>query len=63
LGRGLFDMAALNAMHAKMNKMLAAVGAGSMRCFFVPMGPKPRAIAASPRRACLSKSPNALAFR
>ena len=26
LGRGLFDMAALNAMHAKMNKMLAAVG-------------------------------------
>eukprot|EP01031_Cornospumella_fuschlensis_P018794 gene18794-23016_t len=26
LGRGLFDVAALNAMHAKMHKMLAAVG-------------------------------------
>jgi D-glycero-D-manno-heptose 1,7-bisphosphate phosphatase len=26
LGRGLFDMASLNAMHAKMHKMLAAVG-------------------------------------
>ena len=30
LGRGLFDVASLNAMHAKMHKMLAAVGAG--RC-------------------------------
>ena len=26
LGRGLFDMAALNAMHAKMNTLLAKVG-------------------------------------
>ena len=26
LGRGLFDVAALNAMHAKMHSMLAAVG-------------------------------------
>ena len=26
LGRGLFDMAALNAMHAKLNKQLATIG-------------------------------------
>ena len=36
LGRGLFDMAALNAMHAKMHKMLAAVGGRVDAVFFCP---------------------------
>ena len=40
LGRGLFDMAALNAMHAKMNKMLAAVGGRVDAVFFCPHGPE-----------------------
>lgn len=40
LGRGLFDMAALNAMHAKMNKMLAAVGGRIDAVFFCPHGPE-----------------------
>jgi D-glycero-D-manno-heptose 1,7-bisphosphate phosphatase len=40
LGRGLFDMAALNAMHAKMNKMLAAVGGRVDAVFFCPHNPE-----------------------
>jgi D-glycero-D-manno-heptose 1,7-bisphosphate phosphatase len=40
LGRGLFDMAALNAMHAKMNKMLAAVGGRVDAVFFCPHSPE-----------------------
>ena len=40
LGRGLFDMAALNAMHAKMNKMLAAVGGRVDAIFFCPHSPE-----------------------
>ena len=40
LGRGLFDMAALNAMHAKMNKMLAAVGGRVDAVFFCPHTPE-----------------------
>ena len=39
LGRGLFDMAALNAMHAKMNTMLAAVGGRVDAIFFCPHAP------------------------
>ena len=39
LGRGLFDMAALNAMHAKMNKLLAAVGGKVDAVFFCPHAP------------------------
>ena len=34
LGRGLFDMATLNAMHAKMNKLLASVGGRIDAVFF-----------------------------
>ena len=39
LGRGLFDVAALNAMHAKMHKMLAAVGGRVEAVFYCPHGP------------------------
>lgn len=40
LGRGLFDVATLNAMHAKMNKMLAAVGGRVDAVFFCPHTPE-----------------------
>ena len=36
LGRGLFDMAALNAMHLKMNTLLARVGGRVDAVFFCP---------------------------
>jgi D-glycero-D-manno-heptose 1,7-bisphosphate phosphatase len=36
LGRGLFDVGSLNAMHAKMHKMLAAQGARIDAVFFCP---------------------------
>ncbi len=39
LGRGLFDVAALNAMHAKMHKMLSAVGGRVDAVFFCPHSP------------------------
>ncbi|ARN23013.1 D-glycero-beta-D-manno-heptose 1,7-bisphosphate 7-phosphatase [Piscinibacter gummiphilus] len=39
LGRGLFDMAALNAMHAKMNSLLAKVGGRIDAVFFCPHTP------------------------
>ena len=39
LGRGLFDVASLNAMHAKMHKMLAAVGGRIDAVFFCPHSP------------------------
>ena len=39
LGRGLFDMAALNAMHAKLNQMLARVGGRIDAVFFCPHAP------------------------
>ena len=40
LGRGLFDMATLNAMHAKMNQALAAVGGRVDAVFFCPHAPE-----------------------
>lgn len=40
LGRGLFDMAALNAVHAKMHRQLAAVGARVEAIFFCPHAPE-----------------------
>ena len=40
LGRGLFDMATLTAMHAKMNKHLSAVGGRIDAVFFCPHGPE-----------------------
>ncbi len=39
LGRGLFDVASLNAMHAKMHTMLAAVGGRVDAIFYCPHGP------------------------
>ncbi|MBI2733852.1 MAG: D-glycero-beta-D-manno-heptose 1,7-bisphosphate 7-phosphatase [Aquabacterium sp.] len=40
IGRGLFDMVALNAMHAKMNQMLARVGGRVEAVFFCPHTPE-----------------------
>ena len=39
LGRGLFDMAALNAMHLKMNQQLAGLGGRIDAVFFCPHAP------------------------
>ncbi len=39
LGRGLFDMAALNAIHTKMAKQLGALGARIEAVFFCPHAP------------------------
>jgi D-glycero-D-manno-heptose 1,7-bisphosphate phosphatase len=39
LGRGLFDVSALNAMHAKMHRMLAAVGGRVDSVFYCPHAP------------------------
>ena len=40
LGRGLFDMASLNAIHAKMHRKLAAVGGRVEAVFFCPHAPE-----------------------
>ncbi|MDB5845318.1 MAG: D-alpha,beta-D-heptose 1,7-bisphosphate phosphatase [Polaromonas sp.] len=40
LGRGLFDLAALNAMHAKMFKLLAALGGRVDAVFYCPHSPE-----------------------
>ncbi len=48
LGRGLFDVASLNAMHAKMHKMLAAVGGRIDAVFFCPHAPE---------ESCLCRKP------
>ena len=40
LGRGLFDSAALNAIHTKMAKQLAAVGGRVEAIFFCPHAPE-----------------------
>ncbi len=40
IGRGLFDMAALNAMHAKMHQMLAKHGGRIDAVFFCPHAPE-----------------------
>jgi D-glycero-D-manno-heptose 1,7-bisphosphate phosphatase len=39
LGRGLFDVVSLNAMHAKMHSMLAAVGGKVDAIFYCPHAP------------------------
>ena len=39
LGRGLFDMAALNAMHTKLNRLLATHGGRVDAVFFCPHAP------------------------
>jgi D-glycero-D-manno-heptose 1,7-bisphosphate phosphatase len=40
LGRGLFDVSSLNAMHAKMHEMLAAVGGRIDAIFYCPHAPE-----------------------
>jgi D-glycero-D-manno-heptose 1,7-bisphosphate phosphatase len=40
IGRGLFDMASLNAIHAKMHRALAAVGGRVDAVFFCPHAPE-----------------------
>ena len=40
LGRGLFDVATLNAVHARMHKLLAAAGARVEAVFFCPHAPE-----------------------
>ena len=40
LGRGLFDAAALNAIHAKLHRQLAAVGGRIDAVFFCPHAPE-----------------------
>lgn len=40
IGRGLFDMVALNAIHAKMNRQLATVGGRVEAVFFCPHAPE-----------------------
>ena len=40
LGRGLFDVAALNAMHAKMHKLLSTVGGRIDAVFYCPHSPE-----------------------
>lgn len=40
LGRGLFDVSTLNAMHAKMHKLLAGVGGRVDAIFYCPHGPE-----------------------
>ena len=42
LGRGLFDVATLNAMHSKMNALLAAVGGRIDAIFYCPHTPDDR---------------------
>ena len=40
LGRGLFDVASMNAIHSKMHKALAAVGGRVDAVFYCPHGPE-----------------------
>ena len=40
IGRGLFDMASLNAIHTKMHRQLAAVGGRVEAVFFCPHAPE-----------------------
>ncbi|MEN9374495.1 MAG: hypothetical protein RIR79_2047 [Pseudomonadota bacterium] len=53
LGRGLFDVATLNAMHTKMHTMLAAVGGRIDAIFYCPHGPE---------ESCTCRKPNAGLF-
>ncbi len=62
LGRGLFDVDMLNAIHTKMHKALAGVGGRIDAVFYCPHAPTEGAAAASPSRVCLSKSASAMAW-
>lgn len=48
LGRGLFDVGALNAMHAKMHKQLGAVGGRIDAVFYCPHSPEESCVCRKP---------------
>ncbi len=48
LGRGLFDVASLNAIHSKMHKMLAAVGGRIDAVFYCPHSPDDHCLCRKP---------------
>lgn len=49
IGRGLFDLATLNAMHEKMHKMVATVGGHIASVFFCPHTPDEQCECRKPR--------------
>ncbi len=49
LGRGLFDVAALNAMHSKMHKLLSGLGGRVDAVFYCPHGPDDRCTCRKPQ--------------
>jgi D-glycero-D-manno-heptose 1,7-bisphosphate phosphatase len=55
LGRGLFDMATLNAMHIKMNEQLAQRGGRVDAVFFCPHAPEDDCDCRKPRPGLLEK--------
>jgi D-glycero-D-manno-heptose 1,7-bisphosphate phosphatase len=55
LGRGLFDMATLNAMHLKMNEQLARLGGRVDAVFFCPHAPEDDCDCRKPRPGLLEK--------
>lgn len=56
IGRGLFDMGTLNAIHEKMHRALAHTGGRLDAVFFVRIRPIRGANAVNPNRACCSRS-------
>ena len=55
LGRGLFDMAAVNAVHAKLVKSLAAVGGRIDAAFYCPQAPDEECHCRKPEPGLLEK--------
>jgi len=53
IARGLFDLATMNAIHAKMNRALAAVGGRIDAVFFCPHGPDDGCSCRKPRAGML----------
>lgn len=62
LGRGLFDVVSLNAIHAKMLRQVAAVGGASTPFSIARTRPTRPAIAARLRPACWNRSATAMAW-
>src|SRR6185295_11173787 len=54
IARGLFDLATLNAIHAKMNRALAEVGGRIDAVFFCPHGPDDGCACRKPRAGMLT---------
>ena len=62
IGRGLFDMETLNAMHSKMHSLLAAAGGRVDAVFFAPIPRPTRVIAANRHRVYSAASASAMAL-